>query len=97
MFELKRVIYYLVFALFFCFYFLSMPIVVELEQDTCLELRVETKCFFFLTVQALRRSIPAPPANFKLREDHLSGSSLKGECLSTLVQHFVLALLIVAL
>ncbi|XP_077236453.1 uncharacterized protein LOC143877975 [Tasmannia lanceolata] len=28
-------------------------------------------------VKALRSSIPAPPANFKLREDHLSGSSLK--------------------
>ncbi|XP_043719833.1 uncharacterized protein LOC122667568 isoform X2 [Telopea speciosissima] len=27
--------------------------------------------------QALRSSIPAPPANFRLREDHLSGSSLK--------------------
>lgn len=23
-------------------------------------------------------SIPAPPANFKLRDDHISGSSLKG-------------------
>ncbi|XP_070047545.1 uncharacterized protein [Nicotiana tomentosiformis] len=28
-------------------------------------------------VQSLRASIPAPPANFKLREDHLSGSSIK--------------------
>lgn len=28
-------------------------------------------------VEALRSSIPAPPMNFKLREDHLSGSSLK--------------------
>eukprot|EP00268_Persea_americana_P013644 TRINITY_DN1605_c0_g2_i1.p1 TRINITY_DN1605_c0_g2~~TRINITY_DN1605_c0_g2_i1.p1 ORF type:complete len:1307 (-),score=351.30 TRINITY_DN1605_c0_g2_i1:349-4080(-) len=28
-------------------------------------------------VQSLRRSIPAPPVNFKLREDHISGSSLK--------------------
>lgn len=28
-------------------------------------------------VQALRTSIPTPPANFKLREEHLSGSSLK--------------------
>ncbi|XP_012454535.1 uncharacterized protein LOC105776438 isoform X1 [Gossypium raimondii] len=28
-------------------------------------------------VQALRTSIPAPPANFKLREDHVSGSSIK--------------------
>ncbi|KAK9282017.1 hypothetical protein L1049_004928 [Liquidambar formosana] len=28
-------------------------------------------------VQDLHSSIPAPPANFKLREDHLSGSSLK--------------------
>ncbi|KAL5698340.1 hypothetical protein ACHQM5_029392 [Ranunculus cassubicifolius] len=28
-------------------------------------------------VQALRSSIPTPPGNFKLREDHLSGSSLK--------------------
>ncbi|KAL5995752.1 hypothetical protein ACLOJK_025821 [Asimina triloba] len=27
--------------------------------------------------QTLRSSIPAPPANFKLREEHLSGSSLK--------------------
>ncbi|KAL9368729.1 hypothetical protein Peur_039928 [Populus x canadensis] len=31
-------------------------------------------------VQALHSSIPAPPANFKLRDDHLSGSSIKGEC-----------------
>ncbi|CAL0302220.1 unnamed protein product [Lupinus luteus] len=30
-------------------------------------------------VQSLRSSIPAPPANFKLRDDHISGSSLKGE------------------
>ncbi|XP_009763170.1 COP1-interacting protein 7-like [Nicotiana sylvestris] len=28
-------------------------------------------------VQSLHASIPAPPANFKLREDHLSGSSTK--------------------
>ncbi|KAF8023718.1 hypothetical protein BT93_F1030 [Corymbia citriodora subsp. variegata] len=28
-------------------------------------------------VEALRSSIPAPPANFKLRDDHISGSSLK--------------------
>ncbi|XVF27113.1 hypothetical protein REPUB_Repub14bG0078800 [Reevesia pubescens] len=28
-------------------------------------------------VQALHTSIPAPPANFKLREDHVSGSSIK--------------------
>ncbi|XP_038898888.1 uncharacterized protein LOC120086349 [Benincasa hispida] len=28
-------------------------------------------------VQELQSSIPAPPANFKLREDHMSGSSLK--------------------
>ncbi|GAV61404.1 hypothetical protein CFOL_v3_04931 [Cephalotus follicularis] len=27
--------------------------------------------------QALNSSIPAPPANFKLREDHMSGSSIK--------------------
>lgn len=33
--------------------------------------------FFSEQVQALRSSIPAPPANFKLREDHLSGSSIK--------------------
>lgn len=33
--------------------------------------------FFSEQVQALRTSIPAPPANFKLREDHLSGSSIK--------------------
>ncbi|KAB5574051.1 hypothetical protein DKX38_001245 [Salix brachista] len=31
-------------------------------------------------VQALHSSIPAPPANFKLRDDHISGSSIKGEC-----------------
>ncbi|XP_060205962.1 uncharacterized protein LOC132633508 isoform X2 [Lycium barbarum] len=31
----------------------------------------------FYEIQALRSSIPAPPANFKLREDHLSGSSIK--------------------
>lgn len=35
-------------------------------------------CFYLLAVQSLRSSIPAPPANFKLREDHLSGSSIKG-------------------
>lgn len=28
-------------------------------------------------VQALNSSIPVPPANFKLREDHMSGSSMK--------------------
>ncbi|KAF1892231.1 hypothetical protein Lal_00036592 [Lupinus albus] len=28
-------------------------------------------------VQSLRSSIPAPPANFKLRDDHILGSSLK--------------------
>ncbi|XP_074302088.1 uncharacterized protein LOC141633532 [Silene latifolia] len=28
-------------------------------------------------VQALRSSIPTPPSNFKLREEHLSGSSMK--------------------
>ncbi|KAG5619326.1 hypothetical protein H5410_019150 [Solanum commersonii] len=33
--------------------------------------------FFSEQVQALRSSIPAPPANFKLREDQLSGSSIK--------------------
>ncbi|KAL3511585.1 hypothetical protein ACH5RR_024302 [Cinchona calisaya] len=33
--------------------------------------------FFNEQVQSLRSSIPAPPANFKLREDHLSGSSIK--------------------
>ncbi|CAI9114471.1 OLC1v1015200C1 [Oldenlandia corymbosa var. corymbosa] len=33
--------------------------------------------FFNDQVQSLRSSIPAPPANFKLREDHLSGSSIK--------------------
>ncbi|XP_022715339.1 uncharacterized protein LOC111274727 isoform X4 [Durio zibethinus] len=29
-------------------------------------------------VQSLHTSIPAPPENFKLREDHMSGSSIKG-------------------
>uniref|UniRef100_A0A5B6ZPY0 COP1-interacting protein 7 n=1 Tax=Davidia involucrata TaxID=16924 RepID=A0A5B6ZPY0_DAVIN len=33
--------------------------------------------FFSEQVQALRSSIPAPPDNFKFREDHLSGSSIK--------------------
>ncbi|KAA8541604.1 hypothetical protein F0562_022756 [Nyssa sinensis] len=33
--------------------------------------------FFGEQVQALHSSIPAPPANFKLREDHLSGSTIK--------------------
>ncbi|EOY27339.1 Uncharacterized protein TCM_029207 isoform 3 [Theobroma cacao] len=28
-------------------------------------------------IQSLHSSIPAPPANFKLREDHMSGSSIK--------------------
>ncbi|XP_009601388.1 uncharacterized protein [Nicotiana tomentosiformis] len=32
--------------------------------------------FFNEQVQSLHSSIPAPPANFKLREDHLSGSSI---------------------
>ncbi|CAH9088668.1 unnamed protein product [Cuscuta europaea] len=31
--------------------------------------------FFAEQVQTVRGSIPAPPANFKLRDDHLSGSS----------------------
>ncbi|CAI0419257.1 unnamed protein product [Linum tenue] len=30
-------------------------------------------------VQALHTSIPAPPANFKLRDDHASGSAIKGD------------------
>nr|KYP54376.1 hypothetical protein KK1_000564 [Cajanus cajan] len=30
-------------------------------------------------VQSLQSSIPAPPAHFKLRDDHISGSSLKGD------------------
>lgn len=34
--------------------------------------------YFSEQVQGLNSSIPAPPANFKLREDHLSGSSMKG-------------------
>ncbi|PSR96960.1 Titin like [Actinidia chinensis var. chinensis] len=33
--------------------------------------------FFSEPVQSLRSSIPAPPGNFKLRDDHLSGSSIK--------------------
>ncbi|CDO97814.1 unnamed protein product [Coffea canephora] len=33
--------------------------------------------FFNEQVQSLRSSIPAPPPNFKLREDHVSGSSIK--------------------
>ncbi|KAL0463776.1 UNVERIFIED_CONTAM: hypothetical protein Slati_0265200 [Sesamum latifolium] len=33
--------------------------------------------FFNESVQSLQNSIPAPPANFKLREDHMSGSSIK--------------------
>ncbi|CAL1383476.1 unnamed protein product [Linum trigynum] len=40
-------------------------------------------------VQALHTSIPAPPANFKLRDDHVSGSAIKGDiffcCTSLLV------------
>ncbi|KAK2970028.1 hypothetical protein RJ640_008368 [Escallonia rubra] len=35
--------------------------------------------FFGEQVQALRSSIPTPPANFKLRDEHLSGSSMKGD------------------
>ncbi|WCJ39356.1 hypothetical protein M5689_020348 [Euphorbia peplus] len=31
----------------------------------------------FNDVQAIHSSIPAPPANFKLRDDHMSGSSIK--------------------
>lgn len=33
--------------------------------------------FYSEQVQDLNSSIPAPPANFRLREDHLSGSSMK--------------------
>jgi hypothetical protein len=33
--------------------------------------------FYSEQAHSLRSSIPAPPANFKLREDHLSGSSMK--------------------
>ncbi|KAI3463204.1 hypothetical protein Pfo_019867 [Paulownia fortunei] len=33
--------------------------------------------FFNESVQSSQNSIPAPPANFKLREDHMSGSSIK--------------------
>lgn len=33
--------------------------------------------YFSEQVQALHSSIPAPPANFKLREDHLSGDAMK--------------------
>ncbi|PIN09563.1 hypothetical protein CDL12_17864 [Handroanthus impetiginosus] len=33
--------------------------------------------FFNESVQSSHSSIPAPPANFKLREDHISGSSIK--------------------
>ncbi|KAL8537842.1 hypothetical protein ACS0TY_012830 [Phlomoides rotata] len=33
--------------------------------------------FFNESVQSSRNSIPAPPSNFKLREDHMSGSSIK--------------------
>lgn len=35
-------------------------------------------CIFLSTVQSSQNSIPAPPGNFKLREDHMSGSSIKG-------------------
>jgi len=42
--------------------------------------------YFFLipAVQSLQSSIPAPPAHFKLRDDHMSGSSLKGDAWVTL-------------
>ncbi|KAI3455658.1 hypothetical protein Pfo_012321 [Paulownia fortunei] len=33
--------------------------------------------FFNESVQSSQSSIPAPPANFKLREDHISGTSIK--------------------
>ncbi|KAL0341805.1 UNVERIFIED_CONTAM: COP1-interacting protein 7 [Sesamum calycinum] len=33
--------------------------------------------FFNESVQSSQSSIPAPPGNFKLREDHISGSSIK--------------------
>ncbi|EOY27342.1 Uncharacterized protein TCM_029207 isoform 6 [Theobroma cacao] len=36
-------------------------------------------------IQSLHSSIPAPPANFKLREDHMSGSSIKGDLLLMLM------------
>ncbi|GER45061.1 COP1-interacting family protein [Striga asiatica] len=34
--------------------------------------------FFNESVQSSQKAIPAPPANFKLREDNMSGSSIKG-------------------
>lgn len=37
--------------------------------------------FSIVTVESLQSSIPAPPVNFQLRDDHLSGSSLKGNLL----------------
>ncbi|KAL3825077.1 hypothetical protein ACJIZ3_021106 [Penstemon smallii] len=49
------------------------------------------------SVQSSDSSIPAPPSNFKLRDDHMSGSSIKGEimkfyslCLSYLFKHDML-------
>lgn len=38
---------------------------------------------FSSTVQSSQNSVPEPPADFKLREDHLSGSTIKGETYST--------------
>ncbi|XP_016510933.1 uncharacterized protein LOC107828179 isoform X1 [Nicotiana tabacum] len=44
------------------------------RSDVCL---YEDEFFNEQAVQTLHTSIPAAPANFKLREDHLSGSSIK--------------------
>ncbi|KAM7483929.1 hypothetical protein LguiB_008512 [Lonicera macranthoides] len=47
--------------------------------------------FFSEQAHSLRSSIPAPPANFKLREDHLSGSSMKGAVYETKFSPLILS------
>ncbi|KAH6773347.1 hypothetical protein C2S52_003772 [Perilla frutescens var. hirtella] len=45
--------------------------------------------FFNESVQSSQSSIPAPPANFKLREDHVSGTSIKGETVNLIALAFM--------
>ncbi|KAL6495961.1 hypothetical protein OROGR_030524 [Orobanche gracilis] len=49
----------------------------HVQQQPCDDSFNETE-FVNESGQSSQNSIPAPPANFKLREDHMSGSSIKG-------------------
>ncbi|GFP85740.1 hypothetical protein PHJA_000717700 [Phtheirospermum japonicum] len=51
----------------------------ESDYGACFSGFVDDACLFFIrTVQSSQISIPAAPANFKLRDEHMSGSSIKG-------------------